>query len=87
MKKFAVLVNSGGATFVKDYDYFISQGGDTEIWGKHWKIVEAESYEAARVLAIQLPGAHAGLYCPVCGCEDIDCHCERIIRTMTTTRE
>lgn len=67
MKKFAILVNCAGSTFVKDYDYFVSQGGLTEKWGKFWKIIEAEDLDDARVKAIQEPDAVSGLYCAKCG--------------------
>ncbi len=73
--KWAIHVNSGGATFVKAYDFFVQQGGTTDDWGKHWKIVHAKDIHEARTLAIKLPGAKTGLYCAVCGREDIQCIC------------
>ena len=69
MNKYAILVAASGSTFVKEYDFFVSQGGTTQEWGKNWKIVETESIEAARLIAIQQPGARAGLYCATCGSE------------------
>lgn len=52
-----VLVNSGGSVFVKDYDFFRSQGGCTEGWGLHWTPVMAGSVEEARSKGCALPGA------------------------------
>jgi hypothetical protein len=75
VSRFAIHVNSGGATFVKTYDYFVKSGGLDQPWGKAWKVVEAEDIHAARVLAIKLPGARAGLFCADCGREDIKCIC------------
>lgn len=69
MSKFAIHVNSSGATFVKDYDFFVGQGGLTQRWGKAWTVVTAKSMRHARVKAIRLPGARAGLFCPDCGRE------------------
>lgn len=81
MAKFAIHVNSGGATFVKDYDFFVSQGGLKQPWGKAWKVVEADSLAKARAVAIAEPDAFSGLYCARCGCEDIRCLCaEGVLR-------
>lgn len=77
MSRFAITANWAGATFVKTYDFFVSQGGLEQEWGKHWTIVEAEDIHAARILAIKLPGARAGLYCARCGHEDTKCVCEQ----------
>ncbi len=80
MKKFAINVNRvSNHTFVKDYDYFVSQGGLKESWGKHWKIVEAEDIDQARVIAIKQPGAVPGLHCENCGKSRYDCtnRCKR----------
>lgn len=71
MNKFAI--HSGGATFVKEYDFFVSQGGLTEKWGKSWKIIEAENMDQARMIVIQEPGAFAGLYCWRCGKDSVKC--------------
>lgn len=79
MKKFAILVGPSGSTFVKDYDFFVSQGGTTEGWGKNWKIVEALDMDAARVIAIQEPGARPGLFCRVCG-KDKWAACEHVLK-------
>lgn len=43
-----VHINSGNSAFVKDEAYFIEQGGLTEPWGKHWKLIRAEDIEDAR---------------------------------------
>jgi hypothetical protein len=43
--------------FVKDYDFFIQQHGDTQEWGKHWKQITADSIEHARQKACGFPGA------------------------------
>lgn len=37
-----------GCVFVKDYDFFVNQGGLHQAWGKRWKPVVAESIEHAR---------------------------------------
>lgn len=36
------------AVYVKERDFFISQKGDKEEWGKTWKLIEADSIEHAR---------------------------------------
>lgn len=47
--KYMVIANkASGSVFVKEKDFFISQGGDKQDWGKDWKEVEAESIEDAR---------------------------------------
>lgn len=74
MKKYAVHIGPSGATFVKDYDFFASQGGLTENWGRTWTIIEAESLEDARVKVIAMPGARSGLYCAKCGKTKWDCY-------------
>jgi hypothetical protein len=76
--KYAILVGPSGSTFVKEHELFVSQGGLKEDWGKNWKIVEAESDEAARVIAIGEPGARPGLYCAVCGRDRFDA-CEHVL--------
>lgn len=40
--------NSGNALFVKEANFFESQGGITESWGKAWVPVVAKSIEDAR---------------------------------------
>jgi hypothetical protein len=78
MAKFAILVSKvSGHTFVKDYDFFVSQGGTRDEWGKNWEIVEAPTLEAARVIAIKRPGAVPGLHCPKCGHDAASRHCCR----------
>jgi len=67
MAKFAILVGPSGSTFVKEYDFFVSQGGLTEKWGRNWKIIEADGMNHARMIAIHQPGARAGLYDPSTG--------------------
>lgn len=70
--KFAILVSSASrSTFVKDYDYFVSQGGLTDDWGKFWKIVEAPDLQGARMIAVHQPNARQdfGLFCGGCGAE------------------
>ena len=42
---------NGAAWFVKGKDFFISQGGLTESWGKAWKPLLADSIEHARLKA------------------------------------
>ena len=47
MYKYFVLVEPW-AVYVKEYDYFISQGGLEQEWGKKWKRLNADSIEDAR---------------------------------------
>ena len=54
---YMVHVNSGGAVFVKTYDFFKSQGGFEEKWGLGWAPIVAMSIEDARKQGCQLPGA------------------------------
>lgn len=56
------MINVGpdtGAVFVKEYEFFKSQGGLDKPWGKHWKgPIEADSIEDARRIGCEtLPGA------------------------------
>lgn len=71
MTKFAILVANSGATFVKDYDFFVFQGGLVQGgWGKNWEIIEAPTRGKARLIALKRPGASAShLYCNQCGYE------------------
>lgn len=46
--KYMVVCGPSGSVFVKDRDYFISQGGLTDVWGGDWKPVQAKSIEDAR---------------------------------------
>lgn len=66
----AVLVSdASGSVFWKDYDFFVSQGGLSQKWGSSWVLVKAETDASAVAFAMTLPGARAGLYCPLC-CRD-----------------
>jgi hypothetical protein len=49
-----VLCNSGSALFVKEAEFFESQGGLTDAWGCAWVPVEAKSIEDARKQAAAL---------------------------------
>ena len=53
---FMVHVGPTGSVFVKEREFFISQGGDRELWGRSWRPLEAGSIEDARRLACQLLG-------------------------------
>jgi hypothetical protein len=54
---FMCLVSSG-SVFVKEIEFFRSQGGFVEDWGQDWKPVVAASVEDARRVACEtLPGA------------------------------
>lgn len=68
-------VNHVGDIFVKEYDFFVSQGGEREKWGRSWEKVEAEDIHQARVVAISLPGAKSGLFCASCGRTREACAC------------
>lgn len=48
MQNFYIVMNSGNAVFVKTEEFFKSQGGLTQKWGKSWKKVKALSIEHAR---------------------------------------
>lgn len=74
MDKYAIHIGPGGATFVKDYEFFVGQGGLVDEWGSHWEVVEALTLEAARVIAIARPGAVPGLFCATCGREIDVCY-------------
>lgn len=67
--KFAFHIGPSGSTFVKAYDFFVSQGGLKEEWGNHWKIIDAPDLQGARMVAIHSPGARFGLFCGHCGAE------------------
>jgi hypothetical protein len=54
MKYMVIAVAASGSVFVKEKDFFISQGGDKQAWGKDWKEVEAESIEKARELGCKM---------------------------------
>jgi NTP pyrophosphatase (non-canonical NTP hydrolase) len=45
---------ASGAVFVKEKEFFISQGGDKESWGKEWTEVSATSIEHAREIGCEL---------------------------------
>ena len=47
MNKYYISIHSW-ATYVKEADFFISQGGLKEPWGKTWKLIYANSIEDAR---------------------------------------
>lgn len=49
MSRYYVHFN-GAAVFVKEAEFFKSQGGLTEDWGKAWKWLEADGIEHARLL-------------------------------------
>lgn len=48
---------TSGSVFVKDRDYFVSQGGDHQDWGKNWFPVWAASIEDAREQGCKHPAA------------------------------
>ena len=57
IKQYMVIANrASGAVFVKEKDFFISQGGDKQVWGKDWdwKEVGAVSIEHARELGCKM---------------------------------
>ncbi len=54
---YMVLVGPSGSVFVKDLDFFHSQCGFSQSWGKNWQPVVADSIEAARRRGCELPGA------------------------------
>jgi hypothetical protein len=55
---YMVNVNSfSGCVFVKELDFFRSQGGLEQKWGEHWVPVVATSVEDAREKGCAFPGA------------------------------
>lgn len=46
-----------GCVFVKDLEFFRSQGGFKQEWGETWVPIVATSIENARELGCALPGA------------------------------
>ena len=50
---FYILINSAGV-YVKGAEFFASQGGLTEPWGKYWECIEACSFYEARNKGIRL---------------------------------
>lgn len=46
-----------GCVFVKELEFFKSQGGFVEKWGEHWEPVVAASIEDAREKGCEFPGA------------------------------
>lgn len=54
MKYMVMAVRASGCVFVKEKDFFISQGGDKQAWGKSWVEVEANSIEHARELGCSM---------------------------------
>lgn len=57
--------NSGRALFVKEAEFFQSQGGLREDWGKTWRPVVAKSIgdarrQAAKMFGVRLSHIHAG---------------------------
>lgn len=63
---FYVVMNSGKAIFVKEGDFFRSQGGLEESWGSTWVGVEAPTLGSARRFAasdiyhVELSHIHRG---------------------------
>lgn len=51
--KFRVLINSAGV-YVKDAEFFESQGGLTKPWGKKWEEIDAIDLRQARQVAIAM---------------------------------
>lgn len=52
-----MVVQASGSVFVKDLDFFKSQGGMTQSWGAHWIPIIASGIEDARKRGCELPGA------------------------------
>lgn len=48
MRRYYVLNKGNGIIFVKEGDFFESQGGLQSKWGKNWEIIWADSIEHAR---------------------------------------
>lgn len=55
MKTYAVVcASASGSVFVKDFDFFVSQGGLRDAWGKRWRFIAATSVEHARRVGCQM---------------------------------
>lgn len=78
LELFAIIARPGTSTFVKEFQFFIDQGGLRQPWGKSWLIVHAEDMDGARVEAIRRSG-FAGLYCRVCGKDTAEA-CEHVLK-------
>jgi len=77
LRLFAINAPPGGSTFVKEFQFYVDQGGLRQAWGKSWIIVHANDMDGARVEAIRRSG-FAGLYCRVCG-KDTSQVCEHVL--------
>ena len=77
LELYAILAPPGGSTFVKEFAFYVAQGGLREKWGTNWIIIHAESLEGSRVEAIRRSG-FSGLYCRVCG-RDKGEACEHVL--------
>jgi hypothetical protein len=60
-----VVCADGGALFVKTAEFFRSQGGLSEPWGRHWTPVNATSIgdarrQAAKMFNVPLSAIHQG---------------------------
>ena len=53
LKEYFIHINDAGV-YVKDGDFFRSQGGCTKPWGRYWERIEAESLYDARNQGIKL---------------------------------
>ena len=53
MTKFAVLIEPW-AIYVKEWDFFVEQGGMRQKWGKHWRPIMARSIEDARLKGLRI---------------------------------
>lgn len=56
MSDYYVTQNSSNSVMVKEGEFFASQGGLAEDWGKHWTKVDATSIGAARRKGAELFG-------------------------------
>lgn len=53
MTKFAVLIEPW-AVYVKEWDFFIQQGGRRQKWGKKWRPIMARDIESARLKGLRI---------------------------------
>ena len=53
MKKYAVLIQPWGVG-VKEWWYYVEQGGLRQKWGKHWRGIFATSIEDARIRGFRI---------------------------------
>lgn len=52
-KYYAILLD-WPSVFVKEYKFFVQQGGTNQLWGRSWKKIKAKSIEDARAKGLEM---------------------------------